>query len=78
MCATLRKPELAKRIQPYQAGALVNDLKDLAETVGRLPHVKRSSEPMDDFLLALSEGGKADYLVTGDKSGLLALKALFA
>ncbi len=25
------------------------------------------------FLLALSEGGQADYLVTGDKSGLLAL-----
>jgi predicted nucleic acid-binding protein len=23
--------------------------------------------------MALSEGGKADYLVTGDKSGLLAL-----
>ena len=27
----------------------------------------------DDFLLALSEAGKADYLVTGDKSGLLVL-----
>jgi len=27
----------------------------------------------DDFLLALSEAGKADYLVTGDKSGLLSL-----
>jgi predicted nucleic acid-binding protein len=29
---------------------------------------------MDDFLLALSEAGTADYLVTGDKGGLLALK----
>jgi len=35
--------------------------------------VERSPDPTDDFLLALSEGGKADYLVTGDKSGLLAL-----
>jgi uncharacterized protein len=30
-------------------------------------------DPTDDFLLTLSEAGKADYLVTGDKSGLLAL-----
>jgi predicted nucleic acid-binding protein len=30
-------------------------------------------DPTDDFLLALSETGQADYLVTGDKSGLLAL-----
>ena len=35
--------------------------------------VERSPDPTDDFLLALSEGGQADYLVTGDKSGLLAL-----
>ena len=26
-------------------------------------------DPSDDFLLALSEAGKADYLVTGDKGG---------
>ena len=35
--------------------------------------MERSPDPTDDFLLALSEAGKADYLVTGDKSGLLAL-----
>jgi predicted nucleic acid-binding protein len=38
-----------------------------------LPRVERSPDPTDDFLLALSEAGKADYLVTGDKSGLLSL-----
>jgi predicted nucleic acid-binding protein len=38
-----------------------------------LPRVERSPDPTDDFLLALSEAGDADYLVTGDKSGLLAL-----
>ncbi len=37
------------------------------------PRVERSPDPADDFLLALSEGGKADYLVTGDKGGRLAL-----
>ncbi len=71
--ATLRKPAIAARIQPYKAGRLVNEMKGLAEDVGALPRVRRSPDPTDDFLLALSEAGKADYLVTGDKSGLLAL-----
>ena len=39
-----------------------------------MPRVRRSPDPTDDFLLALSEAGKADYLVTGDNSGLLALE----
>jgi predicted nucleic acid-binding protein len=46
---------------------------ELAETVGPLPRIKRSPDPTDDFPLALSEAGRADYLVTGDRSGLLAL-----
>ena len=71
--ATLRKPAIAERIRPYRAGRLVNEMKELAEDVGALPRVQRSPDPADDFLLALSEAGKADYLVTGDKSGLLAL-----
>jgi putative PIN family toxin of toxin-antitoxin system len=71
--ATLRKPALAARIKPHQAGHLVNELKDLAETIGSLPGVKRSPDPDDDFLLALSEAGQADYLVTGDKGGLVSL-----
>ena len=70
---TLRKPAIAERIKPYKAGRLVNELKGLAEDVGVLPRVQRSPDPTDDFLLAMSEAGKADYLVTGDKSGLLAL-----
>jgi len=71
--ATLRKPAIAERIRPYKAGGLVNEMKKLAESVLELPRILRSSDPTDDFLLALSEAGRADYLVTGDKSGLLAL-----
>ena len=71
--ATLHKPAIAARIKPYNAGRLVKALKELAETIGPLPRVERSPDPTDDFLLALSEAGRADYLVTGDKSGLLAL-----
>lgn len=72
--ATLRKPAIADRIKPYRAGGLVNEMKKLAESVDELPQVRRSADSTDDFLLALSEAGKADYLVTGDKSGLLALQ----
>ncbi|MGA3025952.1 MAG: putative toxin-antitoxin system toxin component, PIN family [Bryobacteraceae bacterium] len=71
--ATLRKPALAARIKPHKAGLLVNALTEFAETVGSLPRLALSADPTDDFLLGLCESGKADYLVTGDKGGLLAL-----
>jgi putative PIN family toxin of toxin-antitoxin system len=71
--ATLQKPRVSERIKPHKAGRLVNLVRKVAEDIDPLPRVERSPDPTDDFLLALSEGGKADYLVTGDKSGLLAL-----
>ena len=69
-----RDPELRKRVKPAEAGTLVNELRALAITPKRLPRIERSSDPHDDFLLALAEAASADYLVTGDKSGLLALR----
>jgi hypothetical protein len=71
--ATLQKPRVADLIKPFKAGRLVNQIKKLAEDVGQLPHVKRSPDPGDNFLLAMAEAGRADYLVSGDKSGLLTL-----
>lgn len=53
---------------------MVNQIKKLAEAVDPLPRMERSTDPADDYLLALSEAGQADYLVTGDKSGLLVLE----
>lgn len=70
---TLQKPKIAELIKPHKAGRLVNQIKKLGEDVSRLPRVKRSPDPGDNLLLSLAEAGKADYLVTGDKSGLLAL-----
>lgn len=70
---TLRKARIAARIKPYKAGRLVNDIRAFAEIVDNLPKVRHSPDPTDDFLLALCEGGKAEYLVTGDMSGLLTL-----
>ena len=71
--ATLRKPKLVNHITRAEAGRLVNDLLAFAALVKKTPDVRRSPDPEDDFLLELSEGGNADYLVTGDKSGLLSL-----
>ncbi len=60
-------------IKPFEAGRLVNQINALAELPVRLPPVIRSRDPRDDFLLALCEAGRADWLVTGDKEDLLAL-----
>lgn len=71
---TSRRDHLRTRILRGDAGKLVNRLRKRAEIIGRLPHVHRSADPKDDFLLALCEAGHADYLVTGDKADLLALE----
>lgn len=71
--STLRKPALKARIRADQAGRMINNLNALALMVDSLPYVQRSPDPEDDFLLATAEAGHADYLVTGDKSGLLSL-----
>jgi uncharacterized protein len=70
---TLQKPRVASLIKPYKAGRLVNQIKKLAVDVGQLPRLKRSPNPGHNYLLALAEAGEADYLVTGDKGGLLVL-----
>ena len=67
------KPRVAELVKPCKAGRLVNHIKRLAQKIDPLPPVHRSPDPTDDFLLALSEAGNANYLVTGDKSELLAL-----
>ncbi|HEY2547854.1 MAG TPA: putative toxin-antitoxin system toxin component, PIN family [Candidatus Acidoferrum sp.] len=72
--STLQKPRIANLIRPYKAGRLINQIKKLALQIPSLPRVQRSPDPDDNFVLALAEAGAADYLVTGDKSGLLTLR----
>ena len=69
-----RYPKVAQRLSRPQAGHLVNALSAAATLITKLPEVRRSPDERDDFLLALSEAGQADYLVTGDKADLLVLK----
>jgi putative PIN family toxin of toxin-antitoxin system len=63
-----------ERIRRHEAGRLINHMRRFAVFVASLPAVTRSPDPEDDFLLALAGSGRADYLVTGDKAGLLPLR----
>jgi predicted nucleic acid-binding protein len=71
--AVTRRPQIRSLIRPAEAGRLVNQLRADAELVTPLPATRRSDDPADDVLLAICDGGHADYLVTGDKAGLLNL-----
>lgn len=68
-----RYPHLTPRLSPTRAGRLVNDLRDVATVITNLPSLDVSSDPFDNYLLAMAAVGRADYLVTGDKGDLLAL-----
>lgn len=68
-----RYPKLRARLNSALAGRLVNELRDLAETVSPLPFVDVSPDPYDNYLLAIARGGRANTLITGDKRDLLSL-----
>lgn len=69
-----RYAKIRSRLTPSLAGRLINNLSILCVMVDRLPRLDISPDPHDDYLLALAEKGQADYLVTGDKADLLALR----
>jgi putative PIN family toxin of toxin-antitoxin system len=68
-----RREKIRVLLRPAEAGRLVNQIMLVAEMPAALPHVRRSPDARDDFLLGLCEAGRADWLVTGDKNDLLAL-----
>jgi len=69
-----RYPKLRKYLQPIEAGNLINGLRHLALLLDDLPDVDLSKDPDDNPLLAMAIAGEADYLVSGDKRDVLALK----
>ena len=69
-----RYPKIRERLAPALAGRLINELRDVAVTVKNLPTVTVSPDPHDDYLLAIAATGSADFLLTGDKRDLLALR----
>jgi putative PIN family toxin of toxin-antitoxin system len=69
-----RYPKIRERLPPALAGRLINEIRDLAVLVTELPVVTASPDPHDNYLLAMASSGSADFLVTGDKRDLLALR----
>jgi len=69
-----RYPKIRARLIPAVAGRLINELRDVAITVKRLPTIAVSPDPHDNYLLAMASAGAADFLITGDKRDLLALR----
>jgi hypothetical protein len=69
-----RYPAIRRRIHPAQAGRLLNAIRSLGVNIENPPAQSISRDPHDDYLFALAQAGAADYLVTGDKADVLALK----
>ncbi len=69
-----RYPKIRERLAPALAGRLINEIRDLAVLLTKLPVVTASPDPYDNYLLAMAASGSADFLVTGDKRDLLALR----
>ena len=69
-----RYPAIRGRIHPAQAGRLLNAVRSLSVLLEKLPSANVSSDSYDDYLFAMAQAGEADYLVTGDKAGVLAVR----
>jgi putative PIN family toxin of toxin-antitoxin system len=69
-----RYPKIKERISSVLAGRFINEIRDLAIMVDKLPIVDVSPDPYDNYLLAIASGGSADYLLTGDKRDILFIK----
>jgi uncharacterized protein len=73
-----RYERVKKFLKPTEAGNLINGLKRHATVLQELPDVDLSRDPQDNPVLAMAIAGKANYLVTGDRRGLLSLKQVGA
>jgi len=69
-----RYPKIRARLPRTTAGRLINELRDLAIALKTLPTISLSPDPKDNYLIAMAAAGGADFLITGDKRDLLALR----
>jgi putative PIN family toxin of toxin-antitoxin system len=68
-----RYPKLQKLVPSREFGVLINRLHG-ALLLDKLPRVDLSSDPADNYLLAMAAAAQADFLVTGDAKDLLRIK----
>ena len=74
LSAVTRYPTVRPLITMSEAGRMINQIRGLATVVERSRLPKVSPDPADDFLFAIAESAPADYIVTGDKSGVLKVR----
>jgi putative PIN family toxin of toxin-antitoxin system len=72
-----RYPRLRAVLPHAAVGRVVNQLRAADVLLKRLPRTGQSTDPGDDFLLAMAGAADADFLVTGDKA-LLSLGTIAA
>jgi putative PIN family toxin of toxin-antitoxin system len=53
---------------------MINELRGVATILNALTQISLSPDPTDNYLLAMATAGTADFLITGDKRDLLALR----
>jgi uncharacterized protein len=67
------RPKIKKYFSDKDLAKLLDSINDHADFIEVTAHVKICRDKKDNFLLALCDDGKADYLLTGDED-LLVLK----
>ena len=67
----MRQESISRLIRPALAGEIVNQLKGMVICLKEIPYVPATASPVDNYLLGIAEGGKADALVVSDNAGLL-------
>lgn len=68
-----RYSKVSGRLRAHAVGRALNRLQATGIYCSEIPEVEASSDPFDNYLLALAQAGEADFLLTGDKAGLLEL-----
>lgn len=76
----IRRVSHYERVRPlvtaHDVGRTINALRLKARVLEDLPEVAYSPDPDDNPILAAALVGRADYLITGDKADLLALRSV--
>lgn len=68
--------KLQRYFTPSEAQEMISGIATYATCIASLPVITRSPDPDDNLILAAAVAGHADYVVSGDKSDMLALNAV--
>jgi putative PIN family toxin of toxin-antitoxin system len=70
----INRPKFSKCLNKSQINSFLELINERCTFIYTTSKVTASPDPKDDFLLALCQDGLAEYLITGNKLDLLALK----